>query len=459
MGLSFVFAPVPVGEYYLTFEIEDTQGNRYCSDFLPIESDGGVIEEPTKPDPISVDWETGDKVTLAEKDGVSLFFTTVEDSAGVKAYTVGAVNKTDKEIYVNCKDLYINGNVYVNDYLGVFTVASGQTATYEYGIDLGACAELGISDDLQSLSFTATVETNAERKLIFYEQGISVNFSDETRIIYQPDFFSFKFAPTAAVFRSFMAEKQVVYEDADVKVWLLSLGGQKDFTDEYSPNLYGALCYENLSDRIINICVTGLVFDDTYVPLSSSVISIPGNCKYYSTICVLEEELNQAGISSASKIQLLIKRTAFNTLEGGGGFAQLDWCDVKLSAFGAATDLQHGDTVIYDSNGIKISLLSIEGDRWNLCIENNRDEAVYVGITDTIVDGKEVYDGTEDYFGLADSSLGANQKCFAYAYYGNWNDWNATCNKAEFKIKVLDFAEEKVLFTDNTVITLTKDMK
>lgn len=451
-GLDFVYAPLATGDYYLIFEITDTQGNQYCSELLPIHTEGEP-EAAMGPDPIEVDWNKDQRLTLIEKNGVTVFVERVLDSYyETYNYGLGVTNSTSESVFLYADDLLVNGNIQVPSGSGGFLeVAAGETLVDEYGINWGTLEQIPDIITLDQFQLTIQVEETISGRILIYDQDVIVNLSKEL-VIDPAANLSDSYLYNKPL-RQMLAQQQVVTEENGLRITLLDMGGNGTENSRLQANIK----WENLTDEPINASIRGLVLDGVYVPAASGGTPIdPGNV-IYSTLSVSADDLDHAGLNSIKDAKLVVRYDSGDSFAGLGNFSQLQRYPITLTHQGSGSTFPTGSKVLFNEKGIKITLLEYESstysNTWRVAVENNTDQDICLAMTETILNGTAL--PNDDYAGntIYNGALGAHEKTIAEISFIDFDGY--VLKSMAFKIRVMDFNEEKTLFVCNSQISLT----
>lgn len=444
-GLEFVYAPLVAGEYYLLFEIEDTQDNRYCSELLPIHSDG-TLPETVEAEIEERTWDSGEKVLLHSGDGLELYLTKTQFLSG-EYYNLEVVNTNDFPVMVEGENLYCNDNVYCKESCFYFAVDANTTGADAVGTDLGAVSDVGTILEPDSIRFSLTV-SNAENGTCFLNrQPFRIQLGEQARL--RPDETSMQYYRCQEPAYDILAREQTLLSTPEVKVTLLGLGG-----NDLSSDMIGLLCMENLSAKPVVLSAEGIALDDIYVPLYGDRVTIPGSCKTYQLITAANYHLLRMGISSAKAASILLQQWDYSPLFSGNALSQLHWCPVACRQTGERAALPTGEQVLMDENGIRVTLLKEEYNSykhtWYLAIENDTDVPISLDILDITADGVPIASGLYASY----TEVGADMKTICEV-----NDYLSDDPPSEvsFTFRVMDFSGEAILFTALQPITLIRN--
>lgn len=454
-GLEFVFAPVPDGEYYLLFQIEDVQGNRYCSETLPIRQSGGELERDFEETPVFVSWNSGKEVKLFSEEGVTVYLTTVKDYDAVR-FALRVQNDNEFDVAVTDAGLSYNSSVYCEDgRAAYFIVGAGQSLIDSSGIDFGAAETLGKLGTLRSLEFSINVLPASGERTMIHQKEITVTLSPEVAALRKDapadSFFSqAEYYKNDVRTRSLLASEQKVFEKDGLVLTLLGLGGNGDKDEK----LVFTFRLENKSERQRVLTLDGVRFDGIFLSKQTGPITVLPNSTSYYIYVLPSDELNAGSVTSASSVSILVSHMAFATLQGGGGFSEVELYPVSLSQKGAAPNLSLGQK-IYEENSVSLYLKKQEQDSYgrilfHCVLVNNRDEGVMLDSLDVTLNGKKVTEFAEL---LTPYNQVCPQKCatafeIVYSPSSPQNQVNVT-----FRPLVYDIAGEKTLWESSEVLT------
>lgn len=447
-GIEFVCAPLVKGEYYLLFEVEDTQGNRYCSELLPIQTEG-KLEEAAKADPIDISWEQGERVLLTEASGVQVYLE--KQDKGIlsynEKYVLSAVNSNDYSVYIHGSDVFWN-DVCCDDFFSGFTVPAGQTVTCDTGTDLGIFSQLGLWDSPGQLSFDLSVQKSISGAFMLHEQPFRVTLSRETMLKRDAQTYDYSFRQPHLNAR---AQEQVLLDSPDYTVTLLGLGGDGE-NHPFDP-LRGVVCVENRSSENLILDVLGGSVNGIYIDAytESYFDAVPPESKSYQYFELDDYALSPWEVTSVEEVTLLLRRSDYSPLFSGNSLSQLCWCPLQLSESGTANTLPEGERVLFEENGIRVSLLRCDRNyenlcRWYLSIANDTGQDIGLGLT-----GLEEALNADLY--LRDAVLGAHQKTVC-TLSCSVSEGETMPNEISFRLWIMDFKKESILYTGQQEILL-----
>jgi len=454
-GIEFVCAPLVKGEYYLLFEVEDTQGNRYCSELLPIQAEGR-LEEPEEAAPVDVSWERGQRVLLIQQSGVSVYLEKKDTGnlTSAEKYVLSATNHNDFSVFINGSDVFWN-DVYCDDFFSGFSVPAGETVTCEYGTDLDAFGRLGLWTTPGQLRFDLSVRKSISGAFLLYEQPFRVTLSRETMLMADGE---------QAKYRRFdspqfdaQALEQVLLETPDYTVTLLGLGGAGE--NQVTDALQGVVCVENRSQEPLILQVLGASVDGVYMDAYTEgyLDAIPPGSKSYQQFELNDYAIKPWEITSVAEVTLLLQRTDYSPLFSGNSLSELFWCPLRLSESGTAGSFPEGEQVLFAENGIRVSLLKTERSyetscQWYLAVVNDTDQDIGLGLTDILIDGEAV-EKWDAPLHLYDVCVGAHQRTVCRLSSSVYNG-ETMPQSVQFRLWIMDFKQESILYTGQQEIHL-----
>ena len=354
-GLEFVMAPIPKGKYFLMFEIEDVQGNKYCSELLPINSSGGTLPKDFAEQPVNTSWTEGDSVELFTQAGIAVSLTT-SSRYDATSYALKVKNSNDFDIVVLGNELFYNDSVDCHDgYFGYFLVKAGETVT-DGSFDFGVAQDLGQMKDLRSIEFSMSVVTASGNKTLISQKAIYVDLSEYSAGLRKdpPEDSLFSdanlYKNTETVI-GLLAKEQILFDKDGMKCILLGLGGngeQKRITLTFR--------FENTSTETQNCVIKGLLFDDIFANVSSGPITVYPNTIVYFKLTVTADDLELYDITTASSVSIVVSHMEFATLQGGGGFSQIEYYPVTLASKGEKASFNTGKALLYEDSSVQIYL-------------------------------------------------------------------------------------------------------
>jgi len=446
-GLYFTYEPLAAGDYYLLFEVEDTQGNRYCSELLPIET-AGTLELPEPSDPVDITWDTGDRVLLTDQNSVSVWLHRSTDINGEDIYRLEASNRNDFPIRVLAEDLFWGADVYCAEFLSSVSLKPGETAVAKTGNDFGAAAELELLPMGNQMQLSLTVQNQLTGAHLMYGQPFRITVSDSTRI--HADQVSQKYGGFHTPVLGILAKEQILLQTENVRVTLLGLGG-----NGIDSTLRGALCIENLTDLPLQLIPDGLVLNGVYADLHGNESPIPARSRVYRYFDLLESVRKTNGITAVETAQLLLKETVYSPLFTGNQAKSLTWCPIELSQCTPASKFPGDGQIIFEENGIRVRLIDATTNKtsrtWQLALENNTQQDIALNLTDLQINGKPVLP-EESHLHLSYAQAGAQQRTMMELKHYYLED---PLESVDFRFRILDFNREAILFTGANIITLS----
>lgn len=327
-GLEFYFDALAAGEYYLVFEVEDTQGSLYCSDLLPITVEE-TPDEDTDTDFVEVTWDSGSEVFLTEQEGVRLYLTTAVEYTGYTRYALKAENSNGFDVRITTNGVAFDSTVWCEDgFCSSFSVPAGGTAASDPGFYCGEAADLGMVDDHSSFQFFLKCITADGRTTLINNRLISVNFSAQTVVTPQHGIIGQGYYRYDTPARGILAGEQLLCEKDGLKITLLGFGGKG------GNSLYGGIRFENTGTESRYVKLEGANMDGIFVECGTGPVHVPGGMVVYQAFSLDEDMLEEFRLDSVSSMAFLVRFMEFYTLEGGGGFSELEWHPVTLTERG-----------------------------------------------------------------------------------------------------------------------------
>lgn len=448
-GLEFVYAPLAAGEYYLLFEMEDTQGNRYCSELLPIQTDYTLPLPSKETKPTQLRWTSGDKILLTEQNGVSVWLKTIESFSSL-GYALEVCNNSDTTVEVNARNLYLGQDLYCNDFFASVRAEPGQTATSDYGSDLGPVSDLDLATAIAPIRFELTI-CNGITLGITHHEAFQIELSDSTWL--PADEIAIRYNGFSQPVCAALAENQLLLETDRLRVTLLGFG-----SNGQDGSVRLALCLENRTDQPLPLELQGIRLNDLYLdPLTYGTETVPPQSRTYIKAEVPFSELKKMEITSLEQVSLLLRQSLYNPLFSGNALSELHWCDVTLSQKGSASPLPEG-TVLYEEKGIRVSLLprntvNTSSCKWEAIVTNTSGQDISLDVVDILADGEPL--SGQDYFsvGFANSVPEGMSTPLTLSYSDYTN--SILPESVTFQFRIMDFKGEAILYTSDQILTLT----
>jgi len=453
-GIEFVCAPLVKGEYYLLFEVEDTQGNRYCSELLPIQTEG-KLEEAKKAEPMDISWEKGDRVLLTETSGVRVYLEKKDLGylTSPQNYVLTVTNDNDFNIHINGSEVFWN-DIYCDNYFSGMTVPAGQTVTSDTGTDLGIFGQLGLWTTPGQLRFDLSIQKSISGAFIMRQQTFRVNLSRETMLKQDPEAVSYRRFDQVQF--DARATEQELLDMPDYTVTLLGLGGAGE--DRFTDVLQGVLCVENRSQQPLILELQGAAVNGVYLDayVQGFFDTVPPESRSYQFFELDDYGMEPWQLTSVEEVILLLQRTDYSPLFSGNSLSELSWCPVVLSESGTATPFPEGEQVLFEENGVRVCLIRSRQDyetscKWYLSIVNDTDRDIALGLTDIRLDAAAVTKQNSPLY-MSNAHLGAHQKtvcelgCSAYD--------GPMPQEVSFRLWIMDFKMESILYTGQQEIIL-----
>ena len=447
-GIHYEYAPLYDGNFSIIFEVTDTSGNKYCSELLPVKNTvSAESEEAEMQIEEEIDWSEGEEIQILDEHNVVLDmkllrdvdydYFTEEIEEEYLYYAFGVQNNSDKRIDVYIDDVLINDTVYATGASCNLYTKAGEYYLREYGLDFSTEIAVGAFDEMKSLSFTVELKDTVTGASIMTPKRYKVNISGEAKFDSSKtrhERISFN-EPYLGAF----AQSQTIYDSEimTVKVWGFGT------TDAWYNSSNGYISVENKTDSTVIYEYEATAFNDITCSGGDGRIKLPPGCIDYQPIDTYS--LAESGIEQISKMDIGISVWGHDFI---GGFGEIVWCPVVLSQKSDAVQpFTEFDNVIYDKNGIRISVSKKEvrstTDAVYVSVVNNSDKTIVVRSNNGF------YDGVSNYGLLLGEIVGPGQKRTYDEYV---NDENA--KEATFNLMIKDFSEEEVYYYEENPTTV-----
>ncbi len=441
-GISFVYAPLAAGEYFLLFEVEDTQGNRYCSELLPIEIEGQLPQAPAS-EPWAVDFSQGDRVQLAQKDGVTVNLLTDKADPG---YRIEVINQSQSPVRVTANNLRWGEDLHCDGFVSSVTAQPGETAYSNYSFNIGyAPALLEPAQETGTLGLELTAVDALTGTYLLYSQRVEISLSKETWM-----------TPELSPYLAFdkpvcdaLAYEQVLLENERMHVTLMGLG-----SDGETGALRGVVCVENRTDKALLAGIDGVVLNGIFAGTGTWDTQVPGKTRMYQSFEISKYQLETLGITSVGEAELLLREETFSPLFSGNSRSQLTWCQVKLGQKGTVSPFPEGETVLMDQEGIRVTVLNTETTdskrTWTLSVINRSGRDISLDAVEPELLVPPVQAGIAVYPSFIGCRVGAGQCAVVTvdAYFGS----EKTGEALPLRFRILDFMGEAIAFYSENVV-------
>jgi hypothetical protein len=353
-GVEFLLAPIPQGEYYLIFEVEDIQGNRYCSETLTIQGQNVDFPSAETEDIADVSWDSGSKVQLFSQEGVTVYLETLTKYDGSVTYNLVAENKNNFDVAILGHNIFLNDQIDCSSgSFGYFNIPAGQTAADD-GISFGDAWTMGQMQDLRSLQLVLSVVTASGDQTLVHRKIVNVNLSAYAAGLLKEAAYGSDYYVYDQPVLGLQAGQQTVFNENGVKVTLLGLGGNGATGED--ARIVMALKLENTSNTQQTIRLEGVRFDNLFLNKNTGPLTILPGTVMYKYYILTDDDLALHKVTTASSVKLQITRMEFATLVGGGGFSETAQYSISLSRKGAALQVQTGSKVLYEDSAVRIVL-------------------------------------------------------------------------------------------------------
>ena len=453
-GFELTYEPLDNGSYYILIEVQDTQGNGYCSELMEIEVSG--TEREAYQIPVNeVEWKSGDEVLLTDKDGVEVYLTTVKDDfSDSECYTLKAVNNSENKVEISLDNVVCNGNIVCRSscYLSGESyegIEPGETYTGGYfsGIDFGGAEKSGELGDVKSIDFDLTVQ-DAATGVKQFEEHYTVGLSEKTMLEISAE--SKEYADMSKPFMGYSAKRQKLYDKDGLKITLVGISGKEGDETELPKAIILA---ENTSDKAIAYDVCNFVINGVFVGSPSIDLGLkvlPAECREYIALECSAHEFEPLDITAVDSVSIFAVRD-YKQVDGyfTGENVSL-WLDIKADKTSAsATKFKEQQKVIYDKDGIRLAVGEVYEEDGNAYVKMS----LYNG-TDKDISVTSSSDGVADSTGVF-FWLGAKAGQYSADEVDckvKFSDFTST----KFKIRIEDIRSENILFDSKDIITVSK---
>lgn len=439
--ISFEYKNLDADQYYIMFEITDTQGGKYCSEPLKTyiaPSDAAISDVPVT----VIDWTEGEEICIYNDNGIELYlkkdlegrsyYNEKFEEVFLPTYKWSAKNNNDFPVHISFDRTVLNSSITTkvgnSFYLDAKEYTDDSPAYYSpYVWNIDTLCNIGVLDKIESLEGFISITNEADKSTILSDTKTKINISGEASLGNLSD--EYHKTIVEGPYMGALAEEQVLFEDNELRITLLYFGD----TNLYTSSM---LCYENLSDNtkeieISSISVNGITVNNG-VPYP-----IYPHSKYFTSIDLSNLEKN--GITEIGNVNL-----TFGIYDGHAEILSAPDKTVETKIlFKESAKIDENskeENIIYDENGIRIALRgygtrSSGSSRWIVDITNNSDEDVYIK-----TDSSNVWIGAKVKKGQRTS-----------------HDIDVTGDigdSVSFKLIVHDITETKLLFVSDKPITL-----
>lgn len=187
------------------------------------------------------------------------------------------------------------------------------------------------------------------------------------------------------------AEEQVLMDNDRGRITLMECGG---YPEDYKQEFGGMVCFENQTQQELNFKITKVRLNGMILQPSSKFHftnladgdALPPGYSRIEMFTVSEYELDKAGITSITSVELLIVDGM--QIRGGNGESEDGtWYPITLSSTGAQQENQQDidGTVLMSADGITVYYLQNETAKWTrsgwkvpICVVNDSNQDIYV---------------------------------------------------------------------------------
>lgn len=454
-GLGFVYESIDDTEnheYYVMFEITDTQGGMYCSELLRIDTGNNTSqnEENIQHEDIILDWDTNDETEIFNGQNVSVTLKKQFNSSNDPKYIISAKNNNDFPVTVYFRDILLN-DLYLRSNSYILTPdgnSEDSSVLFSAGYDLKPHAAFDIANIIDRIDGHLFITNKTGNAYLVNDQKIIINstgtdgFANLDKLIDEEH--------TLSTFRGALAERQVLYEDEKSRITLLMFG-TSSVVDE---NLY--ILFENLSSNNATMTLSGIAVNGRTIDTLESTISLPGNSKQVKEYIILDSDYTLQRINQIRDVSLCLSIKN----EDGHTFDSSDnskWFSVLLKESAEEQEQSVSGQVVYDKNDICITVTDFDmasnnrknpSPTWHAFVENNSDYNITLYPTDE--------NNSYSNINISQNIVGARQSAFIdFTWGGNLiipEDIEAPLPCVSFSLHM--FCNSKILFYADELITL-----
>jgi len=454
-GLQFVYEPLAGGEYYLMMEVQDTRGNRFCSELLPIQIPDREMPAYEMPR-TQITWDSGESVLLCSSEDLELYLTCVEVTGKLK-YSLELRNNSDMTLSLSAYNLLCNDNIVCepSDYIGSMTVPPGQQSWFSSFMDLGTAELAGDLQQLKNIQFDVLIrDANIGTSVLPWTQfTVELGAAQAEHLSSRQN----RIAYNANAFYGVRAEEQLLVDNSQMKVTLLGLGAT-DTNDPSVPNYI--LRVENKTPEALTLAVSGIALNHVY-DRGGPTLNLAGNHTGYLSGTIATYNFDDIGITQIESVELLLSIIEGDSI--AGGFSRSTLYPITLAESGIQeAPFREGSTVIFDKEGVRIALdLSryyytySSNPSFSMTVYNGSDRNILPKLRNATINGIPV--SSEDF--VRSLSLYGGDCCpgqYGYGYL-NCNPGDEPAYEVSFTIQLMDIHEEAVVYTDTETITLRLD--
>lgn len=242
-GLHFSYEPFYDDgyEYFLMFDIIDTQAHHYCSELMPIVLAKGEKQEEAVREKVDYSWVDYDEPVIINNSGVDITFFEGEDFLKdySDVYGLRIDNNNDFPISVKVKDVLIN-----DEYEANISRESGTVFPHNYRemelYDVEKILRFSGEEALRNIRFSYRVINSNSGKILsdWTDAEISVDDSIVPKVC-------------CVNFRGMKAMSQILLDDGELTVELLDCGDYLGTCGNYCNRLRARLKVLNKSDSSV----------------------------------------------------------------------------------------------------------------------------------------------------------------------------------------------------------------
>ena len=378
-GFQWNYVPLVGGDYYLLYEITDTQGNTFCSHLIPYHTE--PVPVPAIQPDATVKWEKGQRQQLLlESGGIEVYLAAEKDSFSDTVYALKVKNNTDSAVRCKAYNALLNGTVPTLSTQDV-TVAPGKFVADSFGFSIGVADSSAELERINAFRLTLSASDDETGEVLFDGYTVLVDMTEAWQAAKKSEAY-FNIQEPA---RDALAGEQLLLETEELRVTLLG-GGYLE--DSWSEDFVMTVRAENLSQKEQMVRIAGVVVNGLFLQASDGVTLSPGWVSYFSCR-VPEYNVTEFVGESIESVTLLAE--TLGQEDWAVRTVHRHWIPVELESAGTAAPFDAG-SLLWEQDGIRVGLLSYDEyyGEWTLTVTNDSRQAIAMTVTDR-VEQSELY--------------------------------------------------------------------
>lgn len=433
-GVYFSYEPLSGDDYYLIFEITDTQGNKYCSEPVAMTFEEFDNEPDYQMPKLTYDWNEGDRIQLCSQENVTVYLAKHLEKAVLSSetdrwgYRLEVENKNDFDVTVCLNNMTFNGtDIDMGELYVSANAAASEASVFTSKEENLFYAGVGGITEITSLEGTFYVQESVHYGYLVPKTQLKVGISGEAVLPESP--FGATTFEIIGPYMKAQAEKQVLYQDEDIIV------GLEGFGESNVSLKYGVLSVTNLSDKERSVLVDGLSINGMTLNVHKMFQVPPGRTVYDEFPSLLEMENNLITEIGSLSVHLGF----YPGLDGVCDMPTVSqWVPVTLSQSGEKVGFSQKGTLLCEKDGVRIFLEGYYSDGknqcWYLSAINDSDRDIILSSTD-------------DRLWNCREKIGSHQRVrFSLSHVGYLFGNPLTQDSAQITFRVTDWYESQILW-------------